>query len=214
MKKRWQTSISLLVYILLLTYITDFDLKVLLDFRSFFVLLAGTFLLTLPFYHKDIEKEEYLHIYGAKAIEAGLIQVFLLSFVQLSENKSYEKLLADVIPCFRPILYAFCIRYILVNKDRKNYLPGKAAYEIEKISPESQIIAMPSYENCKSAGLTPRESEISLLICQGFSNKEISETLFISETTVKKHVSNIFEKTGIRRREELISHLSRLSSNE
>ena len=173
MKKRWQTSISLLVYILLLTYITDFDLKLLLDIRSFFVLLAGTFLLTLPFYHKDIEKEEYLHIYGAKAIEAGLIQVFLLSFVQLSENKSYEKLLADVIPCFRPILYAFCIRYILVNKDRKNYLPGKAAYEIEKISPESQIIAMPSYENCKSAGLTPRESEISLLICQGFSNKEI-----------------------------------------
>ena len=92
MKKRWQTSISLLVYILLLTYITDFDLKLLLDIRSFFVLLAGTFLLTLPFYHKDIEKEEYLHIYGAKAIEAGLIQVFLLSFVQLSENKSYEEL--------------------------------------------------------------------------------------------------------------------------
>ena len=82
MKKRWQTSISLLVYILLLTYITDFDLKLLLDIRSFFVLLAGTFLLTLPFYHKDIEKEEYLHIYGAKAIEAPVLYDVQDTFLQ------------------------------------------------------------------------------------------------------------------------------------
>ncbi|RAZ24636.1 hypothetical protein DK853_50395, partial [Klebsiella oxytoca] len=45
--------------------------------------------------------------------------------------------------------------------------------------------------------LTRRETEITQLILQGKTNAEIAEELFISETTVKKHVSNIFEKTGI-----------------
>ena len=39
--------------------------------------------------------------------------------------------------------------------------------------------------------------------CRRCSNREIAEELVISEMTVKKYVSNIFEKTGIRRREEL-----------
>ncbi|MDE7479015.1 MAG: helix-turn-helix transcriptional regulator [Lachnospiraceae bacterium] len=56
----------------------------------------------------------------------------------------------------------------------------------------------------KVHGLTKRETEITQLIIQGKSNAEIAGELFISETTVKKHVSNIFEKTGVGRREELI----------
>lgn len=207
MKKKWQTGIYLLIYILLLTYLTDFNIKLLLDIKSFLVLLTGTFLLTLPFYYKGIDKEELLYIYGTKAIEAGLIQVFLLCFVQLSENKSYEDLLADIVPCFRPMLYAFYIRLIFANEDMKESPPGEI--ESEKKSASEQITTMPSYEDCKSMGLTRRESEIALLICQGFSNKEIAEALVISETTVKKHISNIFEKTGINRRDELMNYLTR-----
>ncbi len=52
--------------------------------------------------------------------------------------------------------------------------------------------------------LTRRETEITQLIIQGKSNAMIAGELFISETTVKKHVSNIFDKTGVSRREELI----------
>lgn len=59
------------------------------------------------------------------------------------------------------------------------------------------------YERFRQKGLTKRESEIALLICNGCSNREIAEEFVISETTVKKHVSNIFEKTGIEKREEL-----------
>lgn len=46
---------------------------------------------------------------------------------------------------------------------------------------------MPTHEDCKAAGLTRRESEIALLVCQKYSNREIEDILFISETTVKKH---------------------------
>lgn len=45
--------------------------------------------------------------------------------------------------------------------------------------------------------LTRREYEVISLIAEGFNNKEIAEHLFISEKTVKNHVSNIFKKIGV-----------------
>ena len=44
--------------------------------------------------------------------------------------------------------------------------------------------------------LTPREREVLKLKAQGLSNGEIASTLFISEHTVKNHVSNIYRKLG------------------
>jgi len=42
--------------------------------------------------------------------------------------------------------------------------------------------------------LTPRERDVLRLVAQGLSNKEIGQTLFISEDTVKKHVQTIMAK--------------------
>lgn len=44
--------------------------------------------------------------------------------------------------------------------------------------------------------LTPREREVLKLIAQGMTNGEIASALFISEHTVKNHVSNIYRKLG------------------
>ena len=55
----------------------------------------------------------------------------------------------------------------------------------------------------KSKELTRREREIAELAARGFSNREIAEELCITETTVKKHLSNIFEKLEINSRERL-----------
>jgi len=43
-------------------------------------------------------------------------------------------------------------------------------------------------------GLTEREQEVLRLIADGMNNREIAEKLFISEKTVKTHVSNILSK--------------------
>jgi DNA-binding NarL/FixJ family response regulator len=48
--------------------------------------------------------------------------------------------------------------------------------------------------------LTERESEIVKLIAEGHSSREIAETLVLSEKTVERHRSNIFDKLGLRDR--------------
>ena len=48
--------------------------------------------------------------------------------------------------------------------------------------------------------LTPREKEVLALIGQGASNKEIAQQLFLSEGTVKNHVTSILGRLGLRDR--------------
>jgi len=53
-------------------------------------------------------------------------------------------------------------------------------------------------------GLTAREREVLRLMAQGYANAEIAEQLFISEATVKTHVSHLFRKLKVRDRSQAI----------
>jgi DNA-binding NarL/FixJ family response regulator len=55
-------------------------------------------------------------------------------------------------------------------------------------------------------GLTRREAEILGLIAQGLTNPEIAQHLFLSNHTVKTHISRIFAKTGSRDRAAAIAY--------
>ncbi len=52
--------------------------------------------------------------------------------------------------------------------------------------------------------LTPREQEVLSLLTKGRTNKEIAQDLFISEKTVKSHLSSIFRKLKVTRRLEAV----------
>lgn len=67
--------------------------------------------------------------------------------------------------------------------------------------------------NCQVYNFTPREIEIVTLLRMGQRAKDIGEDLYISETTVKKHLQNIYKKTGSKSKFELITKLEDKSIN-
>jgi len=78
-------------------------------------------------------------------------------------------------------------------------------YDSMSKSQQSAIVA-------RSATLDPltvREQEVLELLLDGKSNRQIAEVLFISESTVKTHVRNIYSKYDVRSRAELISTVLR-----
>jgi DNA-binding NarL/FixJ family response regulator len=56
----------------------------------------------------------------------------------------------------------------------------------------------------KSANLSKREKEVLLKICEGLSNQEIADNLFISKRTVDKHRANLLGKTNSKNTASLI----------
>jgi two-component system response regulator NreC len=57
--------------------------------------------------------------------------------------------------------------------------------------------------------LTDREREILKLVAEGYTNREIAETLFISVKTVETHKTNIMEKLNLHKRAELVRYAIR-----
>lgn len=60
-------------------------------------------------------------------------------------------------------------------------------------------------------GLSKREYQILQLINDGLSNQQIADKLFLSENTIKKHISNLFIKLDVERRTEAIKKAKELN---
>ena len=56
------------------------------------------------------------------------------------------------------------------------------------------------------ADLTPRESEVLRLIADGLTNRDIAARLFVSESTVKTHINNLFAKAQLRDRAHAVRY--------
>ncbi|MEY2433620.1 MAG: hypothetical protein QOC92_3345, partial [Acidimicrobiaceae bacterium] len=55
----------------------------------------------------------------------------------------------------------------------------------------------------RALGITSRELDVLKLIAEGLSNREIAERLFLSPKTVERHLTSLFDRTGIRNRGDL-----------
>ena len=80
---------------------------------------------------------------------------------------------------------------------------------------DAEARSMPSLPNAKrhtaadsldAAALTNREREILRLIARGATNREVADSLVISEGTVKNHLSNIFSRLGLRDRTQAVMY--------
>ena len=69
-----------------------------------------------------------------------------------------------------------------------------------------KFASMRQKEAEEPTGLTNREREIVKLLPKGLTNKEMAETLFVADNTVKVHVKNILEKLQLRNRQQLAAY--------
>ena len=58
-----------------------------------------------------------------------------------------------------------------------------------------------------ACGLSSRELEVARLVCDGYDTRQIAEALFISTSTVKNHLHNVYSKTGTSGRADLVRAL-------
>ena len=82
-------------------------------------------------------------------------------------------------------------------------LAGKLLGEINR-QEERLLETARIYERRKEERLTYRELDVLELICQGMSNNEVAQKLFLSEKTVKNHLTNIFRKLHVSDRTQAV----------
>ncbi len=61
---------------------------------------------------------------------------------------------------------------------------------------------------CHRYRLSPREGEVVQLLLRGYSNRDIASTLSITPATVKRHLTRVFDKTGVDSRTQLVCRLA------
>ncbi|MEM6685432.1 MAG: LuxR C-terminal-related transcriptional regulator [Bacteroidota bacterium] len=122
---------------------------------------------------------------------AALLILFQLSkYSLISGNTSLEYIIAGI-----AVVFFFVGLYI--NKRRKTHvnISQKEEIDIQKID---------------ALGLSKREYEVLCKLAKGHSNKEIASLLFVSESTIKTHVSNVYTKLDVKRRTQAIQKAKEL----
>jgi len=99
-----------------------------------------------------------------------------------------EELIGSLLPAIRAVSAG---KYWIGNHRAANFAAALETPAPPKIPAERQIY------------LTPRELEVLQSVLKGSSNRDIAQQFQLSEETVKRHLSNIFDKTGVSTRLEL-----------
>ena len=82
--------------------------------------------------------------------------------------------------------------------------------EKEVLVPQAKDFTLNEAE-LERLGLTSREYEVLQLIAKGYSNADIADQLFLSLSTIKTHVSNLYSKMGVKSRTQAIDKAKRTS---
>ncbi len=80
---------------------------------------------------------------------------------------------------------------------------GKPTFHSVASAKMAQEVSGTNKDTDKADLISPRELEVLKLIARGLGNREIGEQLFISERTVKSHVTHLLEKLNLRDRTQL-----------
>jgi len=85
----------------------------------------------------------------------------------------------------------------------RDTVEGRALFDQDLLRRALEQSAAPSEEQTR-AKLTERERQVLSFVFEGFANKQIADRLQISETAVKASLQQLFAKTGVRTRSQLV----------
>ncbi|WP_052130242.1 EAL domain-containing protein [Ureibacillus sinduriensis] len=149
---------------------------------------------------EGVETEDQLNL--LKKMQCDEIQGYYYSqplspgeFVQYAKRKNHENI--NTVP--------------LKNKNLDNVIRLDAT---EEMGINKSLIALAIQKVKQDNLLSTREVDVFSLIVEGLSNKEISEKLFISEHTVKNHITNILSKLNLSDRVQAIALVYETCINE
>jgi two-component system, NarL family, response regulator LiaR len=131
-------------------------------------------------------------IEATRAIRSALPEVEVMALTSVLED-------ASVTDAIR----AGAIGYLLkdTNVEELHRAVRGAAEGRVQLAPEAAARLMREVRAPESPeALTARETEVLELLARGYANKQIASSLYVSEKTVKAHVSSILKKLGVRSR--------------
>lgn len=102
--------------------------------------------------------------------------------------------------------------YLLKDSNVEDIIYAIKAINRGKKIYDSQIMIEEPFSERSNllASLTERETEIFLEIGRGLTNKQIAEKLYITENTVKKHITGLLSKLGVKRRTEVALYATKI----
>ncbi|MFA6505458.1 MAG: LuxR C-terminal-related transcriptional regulator [Treponemataceae bacterium] len=145
-----------------------------------------------------IEKKP-IEINNVQDIHHRLVKDFFEMVEEIKLLKSDELLLPRR-RVFREDARTFAVQSNLV-RDRVN--PSDSNFFMINIDEVDKTAEPAAEEHLKEFKLSDREKEVADQVVRGLHNSEIADNLYISEVTVKKHLQNIFRKTGVDNRAAL-----------
>jgi DNA-binding CsgD family transcriptional regulator len=99
-------------------------------------------------------------------------------------------------------LAAFSITFLLIGIFLSKKFQKEKVVEKEVFVPKDEFVL--DEKKLKQLNISKREYEVLQLISKGMSNQQIADSLFVSENTIKKHISSLFLKLDVARRTEAI----------
>lgn len=161
----------------------------------------NTTLTIMRFLQNIFHKTRYIFLYGLLLA----ILVFTLKWLQwkfLIVDNSLD-IYIGLIAVFFTILGVWLATHLVKSKV-KTVVVEKEVYV--ETSDENTI----NESELKKLNLSNREYEVLKLLAKGYSNADIAEALFVSISTVKSHVSNLFVKMDVKSRTQTLEKAKRL----
>ena len=154
-----------------------------------------------PIYREWLEPQGLYYGMGCTVVAEGV----LYGTVTLFRRRAAGDFSHEELELLKQVNRHLCLRFLELWPAGFGSGDGDGAASRDAIGPVEALAA--------SAGISGRETQVLDLMLAGRTNPQIAAELYISESTVKKHVNAIYRKLGVRGRVELAALVARAAAH-